>query len=655
MGRHSQGVAAVLVDLYLPDSRGIETFDRLFQAAPQIPILVLIGASDEAIARLAVQRGAQDFLLKDRLDNYWLPKALRSMVERAANGEALYEEKERAEVTLNSIGDAVMSTDEWGNVTYLNAVAEQLTGWSKAEAAGRAVGEVFHIVDAVTREAVPDPMALALRENKTVGLTPNSLLIRRDGVEAAIEDSAAPIHDRRGQVTGAVMVFHDVSTARAQSLRMSYLAQHDGLTDLPNRILFNDRLAQAMSFAQRRRKKLALLFLDLDHFKHINDSLGHAIGDQLLQSVARRLLDCVRSSDTVSRQGGDEFVILLSQVMHAEDAGISAEKILAALNQPHHIGEHAIFATASIGIVTYPDDAPDAETLLKNADFAMYQAKDYGRNNYQFFKSDLNVTALERQVVEHGLRHAVERGELVLHYQPQINLATGAIAGVEALLRWRHPLRGLLHPGSFISVAEESGWIVPIGRWALREGCRQAVAWQDAGLPPMRIAINVSAVELRAKDFVDGVRAVLRDTRLDPRYLELELTETFLMRDSTSTATVLEALKGMGVQLALDDFGTGYSSLSYMKRFPIDTLKIDQSFVRNLTTDADDASIVSAVIHMGSSLHMLVVAEGVETSEQAELLRAQACPEAQGFYFSHPVVPRSIAQMLARGVRRKRM
>ena len=655
MGRHSHGIAAVLADLYLPDSRGIETFDRLFQAAPQIPILVLIGAGEEAVARLAVQRGAQDFLLKDRLDNYWLPKALRSMVERAANGEALYEEKERAEVTLNSIGDAVMSTDEWGNVTYLNAVAEQLTGWSRAEAAGRALGEVFHIVDAVTREPVADPMALALRENKTVGLTPNSLLIRRDGVEAAIEDSAAPIHDRRGQVTGAVMVFHDVSTARAQSLRMSYLAQHDGLTDLPNRILFNDRLAQAMSLAQRRRKKLALLFLDLDHFKHINDSLGHAIGDQLLQSVAKRLLDCVRSSDTVSRQGGDEFVILLSQVMHAEDAGISAEKILLALNQPHHIGEHAIFATASIGIVTYPDDAPDAETLLKNADFAMYQAKDYGRNNYQFFKSDLNVTALERQAIEHGLRHAVERGELILHYQPQINLATGAIAGVEALLRWRHPLRGLLHPGSFISVAEESGWIVPIGRWALREACRQAVVWQDAGLPPMRIAVNVSAVELRAKDFVDGVRAVLRDTRLNPRYLELELTETFLMHDSTSTATVLEALKDMGVQLALDDFGTGYSSLSYMKRFPIDTLKIDQSFVRNLTTDADDASIVSAVIHMGSSLHMLVVAEGVETSEQAELLRAQACPEAQGFYFSHPVVPRSIAQMLARGAHRARV
>jgi diguanylate cyclase (GGDEF)-like protein/PAS domain S-box-containing protein len=651
----SHGVAAVLVDLFLPDSRGIETFDRLFQAAPQIPILVLIASDDEAIARLAVQHGAQDFLLKGRLDNYWLPKALRSMVERAANGDALYAEKERAEVTLNSIGDAVMSTDEWCNVTYLNSVAEQLTGWTRSEAAGHALGDVLRIVDAVTRDPVPNPMAMAIHENRTVGLTPNCLLIRRDGVEASIEDSAAPIHDRRGQVTGAVMVFHDVSTARAQSLRMSYLAQHDSLTELPNRILFSDRLAQAISLAQRRKKKLALLFLDLDHFKHINDSLGHAIGDKLLQSAAKRLLSCVRNSDTVSRQGGDEFVILLSQVMQAEDAGISAEKILMALNQPHQIGEHAIYVTASIGIVTYPDDAVDAETLLKNADFAMYQAKDSGRNNYQFFKSDLNVTALERQAVEHGLRHAIHRDELVLHYQPQINLTTGEISGVEALLRWRHPLRGLLHPASFISVAEESGMIVGIGRWVLREGCRQAMAWQDAGLSPMRIAINVSAVELRAKNFVEGVREILQETGLDPRYLELELTETFLMRDSTSTATVLEALKDMGVLLALDDFGTGYSSLSYMKRFPIDTLKIDQSFVRNLTTDEDDASIVNAVINMGSSLHMLVVAEGVESSQQAELLRAQDCPEAQGFYFSHPVVPRGIAQMLERGASRLRI
>jgi diguanylate cyclase (GGDEF)-like protein/PAS domain S-box-containing protein len=638
----------VLLDLFLPDSRGIETFDKIFAAAPQIPILVLIASDDEGVAKLAVQRGAQDFLLKGRLDNYWLPKALRSMVERAANGDALFKEKERAEVTLNSIGDAVMSTDEWCCVTYLNAVAEHLTGWSRADAAGRPLGEVFHIIDATTREGVGNPMALAILENRTVGLTPNCILVRRDGVEAAIEDSAAPIHDRRGQVTGAVMVFHDVSTARALSLRMSYLAQHDGLTELPNRILLNDRLAQSMALVQRRKQKLALLFLDLDHFKHINDSLGHAIGDRLLQSVAKRLQACVRSSDTVSRQGGDEFVILLSQVMHPQDAGISAEKILLALSKPHRVDQHDIHITASIGIVTYPADGTEVEVLLKNADFAMYQAKDCGRNNYQFFKTDLNVSAIERQAIEAGLRGAVERGEFVLHYQPKINLATGAISGVEALIRWRHPLRGLLRPSQFMSVAEEFGLIVPIGRWALREGCRQAKAWQDSGLPPIRISINVSAVELRTRQYVEGVRTILKETGLAPRYLELELTETFLMQDSSSTEVVLEALKSMGVQLALDDFGTGYSSLSYMRRFPIDTLKIDQSFVRNLATDADDASIVSAVINMGSSLHMGVVAEGIETREQLTMLRDQHCPEGQGYLFSHPLIAEGITPLLIR-------
>jgi predicted signal transduction protein with EAL and GGDEF domain len=350
----------------------------------------------------------------------------------------------------------------------------------------------------------------------------------------------------------------------------------------------------------------------------------------------------------VSRQGGDEFVILLSQVMQAQDAGISAEKILTALSKPHRIDEHEIHVTASIGIVTYPDDGTEVDELLKNADFAMYQAKDSGRNNYQFFQWDLNTTAIERQAIEAALRHAVERNELVLHYQPKVNLATGAIAGVEALVRWHHPLRGLLHPSHFMSVAEESGLIVTIGRWVLREGCRQAKAWQKSGLPPLQIAINISAVELRSKEFVQGVRTTLKETGLNPRYLELELTETFLMQDSKSTATVLEALKSMGVQLALDDFGTGYSSLSYMRRFPIDTLKIDQSFVRNLATDADDASIVSAVINMGSSLHMRVVAEGVETREQLAMLREQHCPEGQGFYFSHPVTAERMVPLLER-------
>jgi diguanylate cyclase (GGDEF)-like protein/PAS domain S-box-containing protein len=639
-------IAAVLVDLFLPDSQGIETFNLVFQAAPQIPILVLSSSQDEAVAKLAVRQGAQDYLLKGRLDGYMLPKAVGNMVERAAIAEAQFEEKERALVTLNSIGDAVLSIDLRGRVTYLNVVAESMTGWSRAEAMGEPVEEVFRIIDGMTRKPAPNPMEVAIRKNTIVGLTPNCVLIRRDGVEAAIEDSAAPIHDRRGQVSGAVMVFHDVSAARAAATRMSYLAQHDSLTDLPNRILFNDRLTQAMALAHRRRQKLAVLYLDVDRFKQINDSLGHAIGDRLLQSMATRLRECVRNSDTVSRQGGDEFVILLSEISQAQDAAISADKILLALSTSHRIDAHDLHITVSIGIVIYPDDGTDSEALLTNADFAMYHAKESGRNNYQFFKADMNVRAIERQSVQEGLRHAVKKKEFLLVYQPQIDLDKGAIVGLEALIRWNHPERGLVPPMHFIPIAEECGVIVPIGRWVMHEACRQARVWQDSGLPPMRVAINISAVELSAKDFVAGVREILLETGVDPSYLELELTETFLMQDSKSTAEVLRALKGMGVRLALDDFGTGYSSLSYLRRFPIDTLKIDRSFVRDITSDIDDASIVSAVISMGKSLHLRVVAEGVETAEQLAFLQERQCPEGQGHYFSKPVVAADFTRLL---------
>ncbi|HMG59239.1 MAG TPA: EAL domain-containing protein [Burkholderiales bacterium] len=640
------GIGAVLVDLFLPDCHGIETFDQLFHAAPQIPILVLSAAQDEEVAKLAVQRGAQDYLLKNHLDGYLLSKALVSMIERAAIAEALFDEKERAQVTLNSIGDAVMSTDVGAQVTYLNIVAEGLTGWSRKEAAGRPVAEVLRIVDATTREPAPDPVALAIRQNKTVALAPNCVLVRRDGVEAAIEDSTAPLHDRHGQVTGAVMVFHDVSATRALASKMMHLAQHDSLTDLPNRTLFGDRLTEAIAAAHRYRRKVAVLFLDLDRFKHINDSLGHVIADRVLQSVASRLHACVRASDTVSRQGGDEFVILLSEVARAQDAAVSAEKILLAVRTLHRIDQHDLHLTASIGIVTYPDDGTEAETLMKNADFAMYHAKDNGRNNYQFFKPDMNLRAVERQSLEVDLRLALENREFELHYQPKVSLETGAIMGVEALIRWHHPRRGLVPPAQFIPVAEACGVIVPIGRWVLREACRQTRAWRDAGLPPIRIAINVSPLELREREFVAAVRAILTETGLEPCYLELELTETFLMQDATVTAAVLQALKDLGVMLALDDFGTGYSSLSHLRRFPIDTLKIDQSFVRDLVTDADDASIVSAVISMGENLHMRVVAEGVETRDQFVFLQEHSCPEGQGYYFSRPVVAGQLTRLL---------
>jgi diguanylate cyclase (GGDEF)-like protein len=403
-----------------------------------------------------------------------------------------------------------------------------------------------------------------------------------------------------------------------------------------------------MTQANRFQKRLAILFLDLDRFKHINDSLGHVIGDRLLQSVAQRLLSCVRGSDTVSRQGGDEFVILLSEVTHAQDAAVCAEKIIQMLGAPHRIAHHDIHITASIGISTFPNDGKDREILVQQADFAMYHAKESGRNNCQFFKPEMNVKALQRRSLESDLRRATERGEFELYYQPKVHLRSGTITGVEALIRWRHPNRGLVLPSHFISTAEECGLITMIGHWVLRAACRQATAWQSAGLPPIQLAVNISAAELRAKDFAAGVRTILAETGLAPRYLELELTETYLLQNPASTATVLRALKQLGIRLALDDFGTGYSSLSHLQRFPIDILKIDRSFVSDLTADTGDASIVSAVISMGKSLHMVVVAEGVETAEQLAFLQNNACPEGQGYYFSQAVPAPEFMQLLER-------
>jgi diguanylate cyclase (GGDEF)-like protein len=427
---------------------------------------------------------------------------------------------------------------------------------------------------------------------------------------------------------------------------MSHLAQHDVLTDLPNRLLLNDRLTQAISLARRNQNQVAVLFLDLDGFKHINDSLGHAIGDRLLQSVAVCLSACVRKSDTINRQGGDEFVILLSEVTHAADAAISAAKIITELKKAHSIGEHSLRVTVSIGLSTYPDNGEDAETLIKNADTAMYHAKQYGRNNYQFYRPDMSLQAVERQSLQGQLRYALERQELLLHYQPKVNLKTGAITSVEALVRWQHPERGLLLPGQFLTIAEDTGMIVAIGQWVLREACRQTREWLDAGLLAVPVAVNISSLEFRSEQFLEGVQAALKKTGLDPRYLELELTETVLMRHAESTAHALGQLKAIGVRLAVDDFGTGYSSLSYLTRFSIDALKLDQSFVHNMIDSCDDAIVVSAVISMGKSLNHRVIAEGVETLEQLAFLLAHGCDEGQGYYFSRPVDAQQFAKLL---------
>jgi diguanylate cyclase (GGDEF)-like protein/PAS domain S-box-containing protein len=641
---------AIFLNLSLPDSQGLETYDRLALAVPGVPTLILAGSRDVVIALEALRRGAKDYLLEDHLDRDSFVRAIRNMAERKTAAEMLFTEKERAQVTLNSIGDAVLSTDLEGKVTYLNAVAEKITGWTRAEAAGKDIDEVFVVMDGNTREPCANPLRTAIAQDRTVGLTPNCILVRRDGTEFDIEDSAAPIHDQQGLATGAVIVFHDVSVARAMGAEMSHLAQHDILTNLPNRTLLQDRISQAIAKASRNNLRIAVLFLDLDGFKRINDSLSHATGDSLLRLVAKRLLAAVRTSDTVSRMGGDEFVILLSEVAHAGDAGVKAGKILSALNAPFQLEQTTLQVTASIGVTTYPEDGQSAELLIRNADLAMYQAKEKGRNHFQFFEKGMNVRAIERQSIEGNLRFALERDEFVLHYQPKIDLKTGEITGVEALNRWHHPLRGLVGPLQFISIAEDCGLMLPIGKWVLRESCRQAKAWQDAGLRPIEMAVNVSSVEFRDDEFLGSIGTILRETALESRYLELELTESVLMQHAEFSVPALQKLKAMGVRLAIDDFGTGYSSLSYLRQFPIDTLKVDQSFIHEINADTDDATIISAVINMGCRLKHRVIAEGVETAAQLAFLRAHGCDEGQGFYFGRPMPAEEMSKFLELGM-----
>src|ERR1700689_5402553 len=643
-------VDVILVDLKLPDAIGLESVRRAHAAAPRVPLVVLTKMDDESMSSEALREGAQDYLIKGQIDARGLVRALRNAVERKAMDEALFAEKERAQVTLNSIGDAVICTNVSGKITFLNLVAQKMTGWSCEEAVGLRMAEVLRIMDAASGETTPNPMEMAVGQNRTVLLPSNCILIRRDGFEIPIEDSVSPIHNREGKIEGVVIVFRDVSAARAMSVQMAYSAEHDFLTGLPNRMVFKDRLSKAIASAQRYNKQVAVLFLDFDGFKHINDSLGHPIGDKLLQSISKRLINCVRSSDTVSRQGGDEFIVLLSEVRHAEDAAITARRMLQAVAEAHSIEKRDLHITTSIGVSVFPDDGQNAETLIKNADTAMYQAKENGPTTYQFFTPAMNVRAVERQSIEEDLRGALKRQEFALHYQPEIDLKTGAITRAEALLRWTHPTRGPIPPMQFIPIAEDSGLILPIGAWVLREALKQSREWADAGLPAITMSVNVSAVQFRNEKFLENLFAILDETGLDPKHLELELTESVLMKRAEFTASILKTLRDRGVQVSVDDFGTGYSSLSYLRKFPVDALKIDQTFIRHIGAAGEDTTIVSAVLGMARNLKLRVIAEGVEKLEELEFLRAHQCDEVQGFYFSRPVPPQQFVKLLSNGI-----
>ncbi len=479
--------------------------------------------------------------------------------------------------------------------------------------------------------------------------TEQTLLLRprhRDGTLLWTQLHVAPVQNTERAIGHHVCVLTDMTTIMDYQEQLEHQANHDGLTGLPNRALFNDRLAQAITFSQRFQHSLWLVYIDLDNFKLINDHLGHQLGDQLLCAIAQRLHACANDGDTVARLGGDEFVLLLPIANQRPMASL-LQLVQEAVAAPVTLGAQALAVTCSIGISVFPADGADAGQLLKHADIAMYRAKEAGRNQVQFYEAAMHTRVAERAQIEAELRHALQRQQLSLVYQPKVDLHSGVVTSMEALVRWQHPALGAVSPARFIGVAEETGLIVAIGRWVLRTACAQAAAWQRAGLPPLRVAVNLSARQFRDQGLLDEVRAALADSGLQPRYLELELTESLMMHNVEEVVALVENLKQLGVALSIDDFGTGYSSLAYLKQFPVDYLKIDQSFTREMLTEPKVAAIVRSVIALGHSLGFKIIAEGVETAEQRQYLRQHECDEMQGYYFSRPLAPDAFAAFIS--------
>ena len=569
----------------------------------------------------------------------WKRQATAVQDLRNAN-QTLAAEKQLNQAIITGSPTAIFTRDPQGLVTSWNPAAEKFYGWTAEESMGKPLQNL-----PVGRKNESNNLRQRVMGGESI-LDLELLRQHRDGRQIQISTTLTPLKDATGNITGYLAMATDITARKSAEKQIEFMAYHDVLTSLPNRLLLQDRFSQAMAFADRAHTQVALLFLDLDNFKTINDSLGHAVGDVFLKEVATRLSNCLRETDTICRQGGDEFLMLLSNQHHAEEITPVLNKLLKQVATVFKVEGHELSTSASIGIAIYPDDGKDFETLLQKADTAMYQAKEAGRNSYRFFDEQMDLQAADHLDLKNGLRKALERQEFVLHYQPQIELATGRVVGVEALIRWNHPEQGLLLPGRFIALAEDSGLIVPIGEWVLQEACRQGVAWCQAGLQPLVMAVNLSPVQFKRGDVVQVVTQALHATGFDPHWLELEMTESILLHNTEKVLADVQRLKGMGVKLSIDDFGTGYSSLSYLKRFDVDKLKIDQSFVRDLTQDSDDGAIVRAIIQMAHSLKLKTVAEGVENAGLLDRLRALHCDEAQGHHIAAPMNAQALASYL---------
>ena len=630
--RHKPDI--ILLDVSMPGMDGFECCRRIrrLPGGERVPVVVLTGNDDDESITSAFEAGATDFVSKPMR---W--KLLSYRVRYLLRSSAVLGELARSEASL-AFAQQLAHVGNWeygGSMTHGSWSPELYRILGLREGTIAATEEsLMQCVPDEDRPPLLRSFASLRDEGARFGL--EHRVVHRDGSERIVFQQGEATRDE-GKIVSLRGTIQDITERKAHEAQIEFLANHDALTRLPNRNLLSDRIAQAIARAQRDGLRVGIMILDLDRFKFINDSFGHHVGDGLLKAVAARLRATVREVDTVARLGGDEFVIVLSSMAHPGDCEIAAQKVLDAFVPPILIEGHELHVTTSIGMSVFPEDGLNAEMLLKTSDAALYIAKDKGRNCFQLYTSQMGVQVEEQAELVNALTHAVTRNQLEIHYQPKVDLESGAVSGVEALLRWRRPGIGLISPDIFIPLAELTGLIIPIGEWVLRTACVQAKAWHDAGHTDLTMAVNVSARQFRLSNVQDLVRSALADSGLDAAFLELELTESVLMHDKKAAVTALKQLKEIGVVLTLDDFGTGYSSLSYLKEFPIDIIKIDKSFISDVTSSVDGASLARSIISMAQSLHMTTIAEGVETEEQLSFLNSSHCDSMQGYYFSRPL------------------
>lgn len=635
----------ILTDNAMPQFDAAGALEVLRQSGRDIPLLLVSGTIEAEHAVALLKAGAHDYVNKRDLSRL-VPALERELRQAESNRQ-----RRRAEEELRLLGTAVSTaanaifiTNQHGEILWTNAAFQRLSGYTTEELLGRC--------PRILRSGVHPPSFYEqMWRTMLAGEVWSGEVVerRKDGALYTVQQTVTPLHDKEGRLSHFVAIHEDITRRKEAEARVEYLAYHDALTGLPNRTLFEDRLKQAILQARRNARLLALLFVDLDQFKIINDTLGHAAGDQFLQEVAQRLHSLVRATDSVARLGGDEFVIIQTDLANVDGAARLASKILHSLAGPYVVHGQELHATASIGITVYPPDDPQGSRLLENADLAMYRAKSEGRNRYAFFTPSLHAEVQLRRELEEGLEQALARQQLLLHYQPQVDLNTGALVGMEALVRWQHPTRGLLLPASFLQAAETSGLIVPLSNYVVKEACAQGQAWQREFGRKSRLAINISATHLPSEALLGTITQALSTTGLDAGSLELEVTETALLRDEQAAGRTIRELARHGVRFSIDDFGTGYSSLKYLKQLAVQELKIDQSFVHNLPHDPDDAVIVRAMIALGHQLGLRVIAEGIETADQLAFLRAHQCDEGQGYYFAPPMTVEAMSELLKRG------